>query len=96
VRWPARAGRPEQAAGGTDADGAAGRRAQDVRLDDGHVPGQRLATDFKENLVTLRDAFLSHAGHEERYECPLWEPVPADLLRQQAAELDPVGAATTG
>jgi hypothetical protein len=87
---------PEQATSGTDADGAAGRRAQDVRLDDGHVPGQRLAISRR---TWLPCATLSSPtpGHEERYELShLWERVLADLLRQQAAELDPVGAATTG
>jgi len=42
-------------------------------------------------------ALLSHAGHEECCERPTFaERVPVDLLRLQAAELDPVGAATTG
>jgi hypothetical protein len=48
-------------------------------------------------VVTFRDVFLTQSGHEERYELPTFaDRVPAGLLRQQAAELDRVGAATTG
>jgi hypothetical protein len=58
-------------------------------------PGVR-GDGFEENLVTC--ATLSpHAGHEERDELlHLRAQVPADLLRLQAAGLDPVGATMTG
>jgi hypothetical protein len=41
------------------------------------------AEDFDDDLANLRDAVLSHAAHEERYEFPeLRERVPADRLRE--------------
>jgi hypothetical protein len=51
---------------------------------------------FEDDVVTLRDAFLSHTGHEERYEFPqLRERMPAELLRQLAEPLSPAAPAAT-
>jgi hypothetical protein len=48
------------------------------------------APDFDDSLITVRDAFMSHAGHEERYEFPrLRKLVPAELLRELAPTMRP-------
>jgi hypothetical protein len=56
----------------------------------GLINGGVQRPNFEENLAILRDAFLSHAAHEERSEFLLLrEQVSADLLRQLAEPFSP-------
>jgi hypothetical protein len=63
----------------------------------GLINGGVQAPNFEDDLIILRDAFLSHVGHEERFEfSQLRERVPADLLGQLAEPFIPAAQAAVG